>query len=619
MSSNTPNPHLEPTARDSAVGGRRKAPPPPPRPANSVQPTEPGTEVGETMPMSAIDVRNAARADETIRLQPDSAPDPTVPVAIDRVIAGRYCLERELGRGGFGVVMLAYDRELQRQVAIKIARRTSDLSIDSLMEEGRKVAQLDHPNIVPVYDCGYLDQKTVFIVSKYVDGGSLSSQLALRRLPVDEVVAIGGQVAEALAHAHEKGFIHRDLKPSNILLDLRNNAYVADFGLALRTTDRSDQDCVEGSLQYMSPEQVSGKSRLVDRRTDVFSFGVILYEMLTGRRPFPGRSSAEYREQLIHDEPPPPRRLVPDLSPCLEQICMKAMAKHPADRFASAWELAEALRPCRLVPSRRERRARLNRWVIPAVVVLGAVVLGLGLGAWVWSWRGAGGGPALPERVPAVALPLDREVAEWVLSRGGAVDFNTHPATITRLDQLPDPSATAALRTVELIGIKPISGSEMAALCALPSLTYLHLGEADLSDEDLMLISQCSNLQMLWVCWSDLTDRGIMQLGRLKELRYLDLRRTQLTNAGVPALAKLPNLEHVILSGTQITDGGLSPLQGLPKLRRLILNQTMLTDASIDDLLNFQGLTRIELKDTGLTAEGVDRLKAGLPGCEIVR
>ncbi|WP_169977585.1 protein kinase domain-containing protein [Tautonia rosea] len=569
--------------------------------------------------MSTIDVRNAVRGDETIRLQPDSTPDPTVPVEIDRVIAGRYCLERELGRGGFGVVMLAYDRELQRQVAIKIARRTSDLSIDSLMEEGRKVAQLDHPNIVPVYDCGYLDQKTVFIVSKYVDGGSLSSQLALRRLPMEEVVAICGQVAEALAHAHEKGFIHRDLKPSNILLDVRNNAYVADFGLALRTTDRSDQDCVEGSLQYMSPEQVSGKSRLVDRRTDVFSFGVILYEMLTGRRPFPGRSSAEYREQLIHDEPPPPGRLVPGLSPCLERICMKAMAKHPADRFASAWELAEELRPCRSGPRRRNRRAGRNRWVVPAVLMLIAAVLVLALGLWVWSWRGAGAGPAPPEQLARVALPLDREVAEWVLSRGGAVDFNTHPATITRLDQLPDPSATAPLRTVELIGIKPISGSEMATLCALPSLTYLHLGEADLSDEDLMLISRCSNLQMLWVCWSDLTDRGIMQLGRLKELRYLDLRRTQLTNAGVPALAKLPNLEHLILSGTQITDGGLSPLQGLPKLRRLILNQTMLTDASIDDLLNFQGLTRIELKDTGLTAEGVDRLRAGLPGCEIVR
>lgn len=616
MSSNTPNPQLKPAERDSSVGGRRKAPPPPAlHPPNPARSTQPGTDLGETMPMATIDLRNAAQAGETIRLQPDSAPDPTVPMAIDRVIAGRYCLERELGRGGFGVVMLAYDRELQRQVAIKIARRTSDLSIDSLMEEGRKVAQLDHPNIVPVYDCGYLNSKTVFIVSKYVDGGSLSSQMALRRLSIDEVVAIAGQVAEALAHAHEKGFIHRDLKPSNILLDVRNNAYVADFGLALRTTDRSDQECVEGSLQYMSPEQASGKSRLVDRRTDVFSFGVILYEMLTGRRPFPGRSSAEYREQVIHDDPVAPSRLAPEISPCLERICMKAMAKHPADRFASAWELAEELRPCRLTPSRRGRRARLSRWVVVEVVLLVAVMLGLG--AWVWLWWGTRVGPAPPERPPLVASPLDREVAEWVLSRGGAVDFNTHPATITRLDQLPEPSA--ALRTVQLIGIKPINGQEMAALCALPSLTYLNLGEAGLSDEDLMLISRSSGLQMLWVCLNDLTDRGIMQLGRLTELRYLDLKRTHLTNAGVPALARLQNLENLDLSGTQITDGGLKPLRELPTLRRLILNQTMLTDASIDDLLNFQGLTRIELKDTGLTAEGVDRLKAGLPGCEIVR
>jgi hypothetical protein len=313
--------------------------------------------------------------------------------------------------------------------------------------------------------------------------------------------------------------------------------------------------------------------------------------------------------------------LVPEISPCLERICMRAMAKNPADRFASAWELAEELRPCRAVSRLRRRRAWLRRGVTLAVVLLMAAVLMLVLGPRIRLWWqgeiGLGPAPGLPGRAAVVASPLDREVAEWVLARGGAVDFNTHPATITRLDQLPEPSAP--LRTVQLVGIKPISGEEMAALCALPSLAYLNLGEAGLSDEDLMLVSRSSGLQMLWVCRNDLTDRGIMQLGRLKELRYLDLERTHLTNAGLPALVGARGLEVLNLSGTQVTDGGLEPLQGLPKLRHLLLNQTMLTDGSIDDLLGLQGLTRLELQDTRLSAEGVERLRDGLPACMIVR
>ncbi|MEW4571030.1 protein kinase [Tautonia sp. JC769] len=627
MSSDTPNPPLGPTERDS-LAERRRGGSPPDRPPNPARSTERGSDLRDTVAMSTIDLRSVARGDATIRLQPDSAPDPTVPVEIDRVIEGRYCLERELGRGGFGVVMLAYDRELHRQVAIKVARRSSDLSIDSLLEEGRKVAQLDHPNIVPVYDCGHLDETTVFIVSKHVDGGSLASQLALRRLPIDEVVAIAAQVADALAHAHEKGYIHRDLKPSNILLDVRNNAYVADFGLALRTTDRSDRHCVEGSLRYMSPEQAGGKSRLVDWRTDVYSFGVILYEMLTGRLPFPVWSRGDPRSMEIIEieEPVAPSRLVPEISPCLERICLKAMAIHPEDRFASAWELAEELRPCRAGSARRRGRGRawLRQGVSVVFLVLMAAVLVQAFGPRIGALlgRGAGAGPApgagrtLPGWPPVVASPLDREVAEWAIGRGGAVDFVTHPATITRLEQLPE--VMRPLRTVELIGIKPMGGEEVAAVCALPGLTFLHLGDTGLRDEDLVLISRIAGLRMLWVGWNDLSDRGIMQLGRLKHLRHLDLERTYLTNAGVPAIGRAEGLEFLNLSGTQVTDGGLMPLQALPRLRQLWLNQTMLTDASVDDLLELPGLTRLELRDTAITAEGVGRLRSGLPGCVIV-
>ena len=296
--------------------------PPPGQPGQPATSTEPATDLASTRstPPGTIDWVPSDSASTIGRPAEPASPPPS---GFDRIIAERYCLVREIGRGGFGVVWLAYDRELHRQVAVKIASCYDGRGVDHLLEEGRKAALLDHQNIVPVYDCGRINDRTIFIVSKYIDGGSLSRLLALRKLEVNEAVRIAGEIADALSHAHECGLIHRDLKPSNILIDSADRVYVADFGLALRTTDRSDCYCVEGSPLYMSPEQAGGKSRLVDRRTDVFSFGVILYEMLTGKRPFPaGHDGQDHRVQ----EPPAAHEVCPEVPVRLGQICQKAMS-----------------------------------------------------------------------------------------------------------------------------------------------------------------------------------------------------------------------------------------------------------------------------------------------------
>ncbi|QDV38810.1 serine/threonine-protein kinase [Tautonia plasticadhaerens] len=584
------------------------------RPKDEGHATEPATELAPTpiLPSPTADWE-APEDDPTIRLQPDSAPDPSIPVWIDRVIAGRYCLEREIGRGGFGIVMLAYDRELHRQVAIKVARRTRDRGTDHLLEEGRKVAQLDHPNIVPVYDCGRIDDRTIFIVSKYIDGGSLARRMALRKLPIGEAMTIAREVADALAHAHERGLIHRDLKPSNILIDSKNTAYVADFGLALRATDRSDLACVEGSPQYMSPEQASGKSRLVDRRTDVFSFGVILYEMITGERPFPGRLSAEYREQVIHAEPPSPSRLAPAISPRLEAVCRKALSKNPADRHASAWELARELRQCRDWDGPRHW-TRLSLVVSAATLLLAAAVLVLALRLFgPQPLTSRGGSPP-----PATRDAPDLRMAGWILSESGSVDFNdVFPPTIHSAETLPMGPVT--LRSLSLYGAGPIADARIEEIARLGGVSSLHLGKTGLTDDQLAELSRLPRLKLLIVCYNALTDRGLSRLGPPDGLKHLDLAGTLVTDEGLDALASSPRLRFLNLSDTEIGDAGIRRLRGLALLEELSVDRTRITDACVDDLLQLPHLKWLRASETALSDEAADRLRAGPSGCRVIR
>ena len=207
---------------------------------------------------------------------------------------GRYQILRELGHGGFGIVYLARDEQLLRQVAVKVPyeRLTkAEFSRDDWLAEARIVASLDHPHIVPVYDVGSNPECPAYIVSKLIDGSSLSDAVAKQRLPIGESVRIVIAMAEALHYAHTRGLVHRDVKPGNIMLDKEGHAYLNDFGLALREEQYGTQDDrMLGTLQYMSPEQARGEGHLVDGRADIFSLGVVLYELLTGTRPLHGRS-----------------------------------------------------------------------------------------------------------------------------------------------------------------------------------------------------------------------------------------------------------------------------------------------------------------------------------------
>jgi beta-lactam-binding protein with PASTA domain/tRNA A-37 threonylcarbamoyl transferase component Bud32 len=258
------------------------------------------------------------------------------------VFSDRYEMVRHIARGGMAQVYLAQDLLLDRPVALKVL--FPELSVDhSFVErfrrEAKAAANLSHPNIVSVYDWGQ-GENTYFIVMEYVDGPTLSSMLRDGPLAPERAAVIAAAVAAALDFAHRRGVIHRDVKPGNVLIDQRNQVKVADFGIAraVGTSENLTQTgSVMGTATYFSPEQAQGYA--VDPRSDVYSLGVVLYEMVTGQAPFSGDSPVAIAYKHVKEPVPLPRQINPAVPPALESVILKAMAKDPADRYQSAEEM----------------------------------------------------------------------------------------------------------------------------------------------------------------------------------------------------------------------------------------------------------------------------------------
>ena len=261
---------------------------------------------------------------------------------------GRYRVVKELGKGAMGIVYKAFDPQIDREVALKILRKdrlTDDEFARRFFKEAKAIGRLSHPNIVTVYDVGQ-DHGTIYIAMEFLEGRPLDEAIKKDRLKITDIGSIGVQIAEALDYAHKKGVIHRDIKPSNIILNSAGRIKITDFGVAqiedLLTIHQTQAGAIIGTPVYMPPEQVNGQP--VDGRSDLYALGVILYELLTGAKPFTGENFAAIFAAIINSRPAVPVEIASGISKAQSDLIIKSISKEPDRRFQTGREMAAALK-----------------------------------------------------------------------------------------------------------------------------------------------------------------------------------------------------------------------------------------------------------------------------------
>jgi len=437
-------------------------------------------------------------------------------------LADRYVIERELGQGGMATVYLAHDVRHERKVALKVLRRelAAVIGAERFLAEIKTTANLQHPHILSLFDSGEADG-LVFYVMPYVEGESLRDRLVReKQLPVEEAVRIAREVADALDYAHGHGVIHRDIKPENILLH-GGHAQVADFGIALAVsrsdggTRMTETGMSLGTPHYMSPEQAMGE-REITAKSDVYALGCVLYEMLTGEPPFTGPTAQAIIARVMTEEPRSLTLQRKTIPPHVEAAVITALAKLPADRFATAAQFAEALsrpgvatvaataaRPrdaARRAATPRERALALAPWAI--------AVLTLGGAAWSWlgrsppqgtSWQyiSFGDGPVPTTAMPSLALSPDgvslvvkedniQNARLWIKRRG-----ELHAVPVPGTERSSHPAFSPDGQWVSFIAdghLKKIRPGEGAAITLADSATAPFGGAAWLDDGTLIYV-----------------------------------------------------------------------------------------------------------------------------------
>ena len=592
----------------------------------------------DAMDTLAPGVKGEPQTELTDFLAPPQAPD-----ELGRL--GPYRVLKVLGAGGMGVVFKAQDPQLERIVALKamlpaLAKKTE--AKQRFFREAKAVAALKHDHIVTIHQVGE-DRGIPFLAMEFLEGEPLDTRLNRdHKLSIRETVRIGRQIAEGLAAAHDKGLIHRDIKPANIWLDASAGARVKilDFGLARTLADDvhlTHSGAIVGTPTYMAPEQARGD--IVDHRCDLFSLGVVLYRMTTGRLPFRGDSTMAVLTSLAVDQPPAPGSMVGDLPAELSDLIMQLLSKDPSpprlgaavsDRLqrmdqrlgASTTDADEPKALAAKVdpsPDRRAtdqqtqritvapppRKASRKRLVAIAAVLGAAALLVLGLFLFPRTPTDAVtddnkiGDQAPPS---AAAVDPDHHAAEWVLSIGGKVRVNDENRELKAAADLPREGFR--LTAVELHENTKVTDTGLAHFKDCKNLMSLDLSVTQAGDAGLDYFKNCKNLVILDLASTKVSDTGLAHFRDCKNLTTLNLCYTKTGDAGLAHFKGCKNLLSLRLHDTEVNDTGLAAFNDCKHLTELFL-PAQASDAALAHFKNAKnlqvlGLNNAQVRDAGL-------------------
>jgi Leucine-rich repeat (LRR) protein len=554
---------------------------------------------------------------------------------------GKYRIVQQLGRGGMGVVYLAFDTLLNRNVALKImhpqfaAERSAK---ERFLREARATAQITHDNVVTIYEADEREGVS-FIAMQFLEGCSLNGYLHKNGTPtIQQTLRLAREAASGLAAAHKIGLVHRDIKPANLWMEAPNGRVkVLDFGLAKpmdaeKEVTKSGE--VVGTPAYMSLEQ--GRGQKVDHRTDLFSLGAVMYRLCTGKLPFDGPTTMAVLIALGNDEPTPVRELNPRVPEPLAGLIHQLLSKKPEERPATADEVVKRIRAIseQLSPGggdvgdmseaesvvveatevmgRGQRKPRgRGKWIAAgfaaflALVIAGVVIIV------IKNKDGTETKIEVPDDATVTVTKDGKEVAR--LNPGNTKPF---ASTEPKSSEVADPDRRAAAYVLSVGGNVKVNGLDntIGAVANLPkdrfAITYVNLGRNQLvTDKGLENLKDCDKLLELHLDHTKTTDKGIAAFKGNTELKTLDLAESQVTDAGLESFKDCKKLTYLNLTFLNVTDTGLGYFKDCKNLNFLSLARAPITDAGLANFKDSKGLTYLDLTDTPITNAGLAHFK----------